>query len=298
MELKKINESCFYFSSAVNVGYIKKEGEGLLIDTGIDDSSIKKVLKILESENLPLNFCIITHAHTDHFGGASYLKKKTDIKMYAPKLEKTIIENPLLEPVYLWNGAFPLKELRSKFLEGKPVEVDESIVAPGDMEIGPFKLEAVLLPGHSIGQVGIIHNEILFAADAYFAKEALKKHVVPFITDAEQTFLTLEKLKNLKVEGSVPGHGEFEKDFSESIDANIEVHMELLKQILKLLDKNQGRHTFEGLLQEFLNINDIESRSLGQYLLYRTSFTAYITKLIHDGSAKAAVESNQLYINL
>ncbi|MGD6969416.1 MBL fold metallo-hydrolase [Rossellomorea vietnamensis] len=295
MELKKINDSCFYFSSAVNVGYLMTQGKGLLIDTGIDDSSIKKIMKILENENLPLDYCIITHAHTDHFGGASYLKKKADIKLYAPKLERAVIENPILEPVYLWNGAYPLNELRNKFLEGKPVDVDVSIV-PGFLEIGPFTLEAVSLPGHSADQVGIIHNEILYAADAYFGKEALKKHLVPFITDAEQTLQTFEKLKNIVVKGSVPGHGEFEEDFSESIAANFEVHMNMMKQIVKILDENQGRLPFDLLLQEFLNGNGIQSRSIGQFLLFRTSFTAYITKLVHEGSAEAVIENNQLYI--
>ncbi|MGM0844345.1 MAG: MBL fold metallo-hydrolase [Bacillota bacterium] len=294
MKLRKINESTFYFSSAVNIGYIMKDNQGLLIDTGIDDSTIKKVLKTLKNENLPLNYCIVTHAHTDHFGGASYLKEQTGIKLYAPKLEKAIIENPLLEPVYLWNGAYPLKELRSKFLEGKAVEVDETI-AQGEVEIGPFTLNILHLPGHSAEQAGVLFNEILFAADAYFGTEALNKHVVPFITDAEQTIETLHRLKKLRVNGFVPGHGDFEHDISRSIAANIDVHITLMSSIENLLDKN-GRVSFDQLLKKFLEESHIESRSIGQLLLYRTSFTAYITKLIHDGSIKAEVKDNLIYL--
>ncbi|RIW30194.1 MBL fold metallo-hydrolase [Bacillus salacetis] len=293
MELRKINENCYYFSSAVNAGYILNEGEGMLIDTGIDDSSIKKMLKILLQENLPLDYCIITHAHTDHFGGASYLKKK-GIKLFAPVFEKAIMENPLLEPVYLWNGAFPLKELRNKFLEGKPVEIDEWF-SPGEMKVGAFKLEALHLPGHSIGQAGIVYNDILFAADSYFGQEALEKHIVPFITDAQRTIETLERIMSLSVEGAVPGHGELERDITATIEANISLHNKLLGQIIDIA--GNSKRDFDCMLKEFLDLNGIDAGSLGQYLLYRTSFTAYLTKLVSDGILKVTLEKNKIYIS-
>lgn len=295
MELRKLNENCYYFSSAVNVGYILKDGSGLLIDTGIDDSSIKKVLKVLEQENLPLNYCVITHAHTDHFGGASYLKKKNGIKLFAPKIEKALMENPLLEPIYLWNGAFPLKELRNKFLEGKPVEIDE-LLPSGDLEIGPFRLGVLDLPGHSVGQAGILYNDILFAADAYFGRDAIKKHIVPFITDAEKTITTLERLMKIPLAGAVPGHGEFEGNLTETLEANIKVHTKLMKQITDKVENHNGKLLFDELLKKILDDNLIQSGALGQLLLYRTSFTAYITKLVNDGLLKIEVENNQIFI--
>jgi glyoxylase-like metal-dependent hydrolase (beta-lactamase superfamily II) len=293
--LKQINESCYYFFSAVNVGYILNNEEGMLIDTGIDDSSIKKVLKRLEQEGLPLNYCLVTHAHTDHFGGASYLKKK-GVKLFAPQFEKAIMENPLLQPVYLWNGAFPLKEIRNKFLEGKSVEIDEWF-SPGKLEIGPFTLEAIHLPGHSIGQVGILYNDIFFAADSYFGQETIEKHIIPFITDAQQTIDTLERLKDYSFQGAVPGHGEFERDINATLEANISVHKKLLSQLADKVENSNEKWEFDQLMKEFLDLNRVESGSLGQYLLYRTSFTAYLTKLINDGSLKISLEKNKLFIS-
>ncbi|EDL63055.1 MBL fold metallo-hydrolase [Bacillus sp. SG-1] len=296
MKLRKLNDNCYYLSGAVNVGYIVKDGAGLLIDTGIDDSTIKKVLKALEQENLPLNYCIVTHAHTDHFGGASYLREKRGIKLLAPKLEKALMENPVMEPVYLWNGAFPLKELRNKFLEGKPVEIDE-ILPAGKQEIGPFQLEILHLPGHSIGQAGILYERVLFAADAYFGGEALSKHIVPFIVDAEKTIDTLEKVKEMPLAGAVPGHGEFEDDITGTLEANLEVHKKLMKQISQIVETHNDKLSFDELLKKFLDGNRIQSGTLGQFLLYRTSFTAYITKLINDGLLKVDVEGNQVFIS-
>ncbi|WP_409253465.1 MBL fold metallo-hydrolase [Bacillus sp. SCS-153A] len=297
MKLIKLNENTYYFSAAVNIGYILKDGTGLLIDTGIDDTSIKKVLKVLDQENLPLDYCIVTHAHTDHFGGASYLKKKRGVKLLAPQMEKALMENPILEPVYLWNGAYPLKELRNKFLEGKPVEIDEVIPA-GVQDIGPLHVEILDLPGHSIGQAGVLYDDVLFAADAYFGQEALNKHTIPFIIDAEKTIETLEKVKELPIAGAVPGHGDFEENLIETLQANIRVHLNLMKQITGIVETHSGMVSFDDLLKKFLDENRIQSSSLGQFLLYRTSFTAYITKLINDGFLKVKVEGNKIYISV
>ncbi|WP_456275013.1 MBL fold metallo-hydrolase [Bacillus sp. AK031] len=293
--MKKINEHCHYFSSAVNIGYLLKDGKGLLIDTGLDDSSIKKVFRQLENEDLPLDYCFITHAHTDHFGGAAWLKKQKGIKFLAPDLEKEIIEHPLLEPVYLWNGAFPLKELRNKFLEGKPVAIDE-YVSPGKAEIGPFELEFISLPGHALGQTGVLYNDVLFAADAYFGRDALQKHIIPFIADAETTLQTLESLKGMGLAGAIPGHGEFEQNLTETITANINVHRDLLEYLVATLHTSEEKYSFEDLFEKFLNDHGVQAGTIGQYLLYRTSFTAYLTKLSNDNAIKIYMENNRIYI--
>jgi glyoxylase-like metal-dependent hydrolase (beta-lactamase superfamily II) len=296
LKMTKINEHCYYFSSAVNIGYLLKDGKGLLIDTGLDDSSIKKVIRQLDERDLPLDYCFITHAHTDHFGGAAWLKKQKSPQLLAPDLEKEIIEHPLLEPLYLWNGSFPLNELRNKFLEGKPVTIDE-YVTPGKAEIGPFELEFIPLPGHAIGQTGLLYEGVLFAADSYFGRDALQKHIIPFIVDASATLHTLESLKDMDLAGAVPGHGEYEQDLEDTIKANIDLHKNLLKHIVATIHKSEGKFSFEELFAEFLNDHGVEAGSIGQYLLYRTSFTAYLTMLSGEKSIKIFMENNRIYIS-
>jgi len=40
--LTKISDSCFYIKGHVNIGYITKNEEGLLIDCGLDKGAAKK----------------------------------------------------------------------------------------------------------------------------------------------------------------------------------------------------------------------------------------------------------------
>ncbi|OIU72478.1 MBL fold metallo-hydrolase [Rossellomorea aquimaris] len=292
MKLQQFNEYCYAFTGAVNIGYCQKDGKGLLIDAGLDESAAKKVLRLLKLQELPLDYCIVTHAHTDHFGGAAYLKKETGIPLYSPPMESAIIENPLLEPIYLFNGANPINELRNKFLEGPPVKVDFHIET-GENEIGPFVIEALDMPGHSYAQKGLLIEDILYAADGYFGTEALEKHVIPFIIDADQTLSTLEKLLHIKCKGAIPGHGRYEEDFSETIRQNQKVHEERIHALFQLIENKEDGESLESLTKEFLTLHTIDAKNLGQWLLFRTSVTAYLTHLERIGAIRFYIRDNE-----
>ncbi|WP_054634904.1 MBL fold metallo-hydrolase [Thalassobacillus sp. C254] len=87
MNLKKIKEGCSYFASPVNIGYVQKNETGLLIDAGIDASVSKKAVKQLKEKGLPLTDVLITHAHTDHFGGAGWIAENEQVRVWLSLLK-------------------------------------------------------------------------------------------------------------------------------------------------------------------------------------------------------------------
>ncbi|GIN89894.1 MBL fold metallo-hydrolase [Siminovitchia terrae] len=295
MELIEVSGCCYYFSGAVNIGYIHKEGQGLLIDSGIDKGTAKKVLKILNEHQLPVDYVILTHAHTDHYGGASYLQKELQVELHAQRLEAAIMEHPILEPIYLWNGAVPIKQLRNKFLEGEPVIID-GFLFEGQQELGPFHFEALHLPGHSYSQIGVLIDGILYAADSYFGTKVLAKHKVPFIVDADATINSLEKLKSLTLQGAIPGHGDYETAFEETIQANIECHNNIKLFLLNSIKASTDGISMEALMKRMFDHFGLRAREIGQWLLYRTSFTAYISSLIEGGTVSISINEYTLWL--
>ncbi|MFS0644584.1 MBL fold metallo-hydrolase [Siminovitchia sp. 179-K 8D1 HS] len=295
MEFISVSEHCHYFKSAVNIGYVFKDGKGMLIDAGLEKSTAKKVLKHLIKKELPIHYLILTHAHADHYGGAAYIKKEARAEVFAPPLEAAIMENPLLEPIYLWNGAYPIKTLRNKFLEGEPVQVD-GLLDFGEQSIGPFQIKAIHLPGHSYGQCGVLIEDIFYAADSYFGVEVLRKHKVPFIVDANAAIASLEKVLRLSCSGFVPGHGEFEKDPAHTIRANMECHYNVKEFIFDQINHVPSGVSLDTLQQEMFGHFGLAAGEPGQWLLYRTSFTAYISSLIEDGKAGLIVKDNKLWL--
>ncbi len=281
MSFQQINTSCFYYQSSVNIGYVKQGDTGLLIDAGIDRSSVKKVLKELRKRELPLTHLFITHAHADHYGGGAYVQDQYNVHTSAPVFEEAVLRNPALEPLYLFGGNDPLPELKNKFLQGPPLKID-SVVEEGPVSFGEISADVFCLPGHSYQQMAIKINDTLYAADSYFSEETLFKHRIPYITDISKTIESLKRLRTLPFNGSVPGHGVFEKDPSATIQSNLNYHQGLLNWLLEYI-KEEGEVSQETIVSSMCKHFDVHAPGLSQWLLYKTAVTAYLLGLMDKG---------------
>lgn len=121
--LNKLSENVFYIAGRTNIGVItSSKNECIIIDSGINENYGRRILKILSSNNLKIKALINTHAHADHIGGNKIIYERTNVKIYSSFGEKPFIENPLLEPLYLY-GAFPPKMLRNKLFMAEPTPI-------------------------------------------------------------------------------------------------------------------------------------------------------------------------------
>ncbi|WP_279401768.1 hypothetical protein [Piscibacillus salipiscarius] len=50
MQMMQLNDNCYVFMSSVNVGFIHRENQGMLIDAAIDRSAIRKVVRQLDEK--------------------------------------------------------------------------------------------------------------------------------------------------------------------------------------------------------------------------------------------------------
>ncbi|QOR68829.1 MBL fold metallo-hydrolase [Cytobacillus suaedae] len=297
MEFIKLSDTCYYFQAAVNIGYINHCNEGLLIDAGLDKSTMKKVMKKLDEEGLPITHLYITHAHADHFGGANFLQQARKIFTIAPVLEEAILRNPILEPIYLFQGNTPLNELRNKFLEGEAITVDK-VISEGTYKVDGFDFTAISFPGHSENQMGILIDHLLYCGDAYFSEEQLKKHKIPYIVDADQTLKSLEKLKTIKCDGAIPGHGIFEEDFNDTVVKNIDYHLSILSSVTEVFKKAGDSLSHEEVVKAMCDKWNVQLTHLSGFLLYRTAVTAYLTKMIRDDELTTQIENNTLVFKM
>ncbi|MFV8827465.1 MBL fold metallo-hydrolase [Alkalihalobacterium sp. APHAB7] len=292
MELNQINEQCFYFKGAVNIGYIKNEEDGILIDAGLDDSAVKKVIKQLDEKGWPLTHLFITHAHADHFGGAAYLKKKKEVKISAPELESAILTFPILEPIYLQNGNYPFKELRNKFVEGKPVTVDETCTE-GPYSIGSLNVTLHNVSGHSYHMLAVQVDDVLYAADSYFDEKTLVKHNIPYIVDGTETIRSLHKLLSMDVNGAVPGHGEYEESFKDTVQKNILYHQKVEEDLLKIISREKST-SLDTVIAKLCQLRGLKIENMTSWALFRTGVCAYLKKVVEEGQVQIIFENNYL----
>ncbi|MCA0969561.1 MBL fold metallo-hydrolase [Halobacillus litoralis] len=287
---KHIQNGCYYYEGSVNIGYVKSGNEGILIDAGIDRSSIKKVLKELKKHELPLTHLFITHAHADHYGGAAYLQQQHEVYTFAPMFEESILRNPTLEPLYLFGGNDPLPELQNKFLQGPSMRIDE-VLTEGTHSFGGLTFDTYKLPGHSYHQLALKIDGVLYAADSYFGTETLKKHKIPYLTDALQALHSLHKLQAIECEGAVPGHGPFEIDPSVTIQENIKCHRNVLEKMYFEISNHREGMSHEQLVAWACETFEVQAGNLPQFLLYKTAVTGYLLGLIKEERVDSFVQN-------
>jgi glyoxylase-like metal-dependent hydrolase (beta-lactamase superfamily II) len=329
MQLNKITAGAFYLDGAVNLGLVTVAPDrAVLIDTGLDESVGRKVRALLAAQGLRLEAIVITHAHADHCGGAPFLAKATGAKVYAPALEKAVLEAPILEPVYLFGGAYPPDALRSKFFLAPGVRVDGTIelrepgeggglaegragataVAPG---LSDFGVEFLPLPGHTLGQVGVLSPGVLFCADAVVGPEVVDKHGVPLNADIARTLATFDVLDGFgereaggapvhlpaaPSEGAsaamlfVPAHGRPVADIRPVVAANRRRVTATIDLILNLLERPR---TAEEVLAAVGQATGLTITNLGQYYLMHLTVMAYLGYLLDGGRITADYEANR-----
>lgn len=289
-KLIKLRGNTYYIDSAVNIGVVSNDrSEAIIIDTGIDDDMGRKILRFLREEGLTPVAIINTHSHADHCGGNNFITKRFDIPIYATSFEKAVIENPLLEPFYLYS-AYPLKEMQNKFLMAKESEA-EGILKEGETEIEGIPLQIISLKGHSPGMIGIAtEDNVLFTGDAFFPKRILDKYALSFYTDIKNTLDTLKYLKTLEYNFYVPGHGEVLEDINPTVDTNITQINEIVTIITELCSEAKSREDVASYIINHYNIK----LNVTQYYLTLSTIAAYLSYLTDDGTLKINIEDNNI----
>ena len=292
MELVPLTPVAYHLRGGSNAGLIVQDGRAILVDTGLDKTAAKKILRIVEGLKVQLVAVVITHAHADHSGGAATVRARMGVPVYAPALEAAIVANPLLEPLCLFSGAVPVAELRHKFTLAKACQVD-GLLEPGDTTLGDVPIRVIPAPGHAPNQVMIAGGGVCFVADACFAPDVLAKHGIPFYVDVDQAAGTLAALPTLNdaYAAFAPGHGPSVPTIGPWANANAARLAEI-------------RQAVQTALAETGDLGQIIQRTATRlgvtipdpviYYLTQTTVLACLSALQATGAATISVADNQL----
>ena len=293
MELKQIAENVYYIPHVTNIGVIENGDQAILIDSGVDDDTGRRIMRLLESQHLQLKAIVNTHFHADHCGGNAYLKNKTNATIYAAEVEADFIQHPYLQPFCLFAGANPPKDLQNKLVMATPSKVDHIIKAEETvLEIDGVCMDILRLPGHSPNQIGIKTGDVVFCADALFSEEVLNKHKLPYLVDVEKQKATLSLLKNISAKYFLPSHGEPATDAQLMVNAYEKIIDGVEEYLLKVLEEEK---TTEQTMKALCDRYNIEATKVNQYFLMHTITSAYLSSLRNKGQVAIELRSNALY---
>jgi glyoxylase-like metal-dependent hydrolase (beta-lactamase superfamily II) len=279
-------------TGSCNIGiFLLGGGSCVLIDAGGSPEEAEAILAVLSNKNLKAEALLVTHVHGDNAGGAAHLRKKADIKVYAPVGEKMFLENPRaakhLAPA---NGGPVLDEVSFK---GIPACLCAGVLKPGVDWVASNgkKFQILDMSGHSPGQVGIVTpDHVCFCGDALSSIDDLKRYFVPLLSDLPKGKETLKFLGKSPYSVFVPTHGPV-YDFSISD----EVALNLAQ--LALLERNVFLH-----LGQPLSVDDVVAFVMASFglpetvsVMYRLNsvLPSYLSDLVKQRHIKSVLEGGK-----
>lgn len=293
MELIKLRGRTYYISSATNVGvYRYRNGLCALIDTGLDNTTGRKITQVLENNNLKVKYIVNTHAHPDHFGANNFIKEKyPGALIVASCKERIFMENSILEGIVFY-GASPMHGLSTRILKAHDTAVDIN-VTEGVIELENKKFEIIPLEGHSIGQIGVTtEDNVIFCGDAFFSEDKMEKYPFPFLFDVGAHLNTLKFLLDTNYECYMISHCDVSLENPKSlIQKNIDNVHQNLEIVLDFLAQPLTR---EDLTELIIKKYDIPM-NISQYFITISSVGAFLTYLLEKQSINMDIIDGKMY---
>ncbi|MBM7560394.1 MBL fold metallo-hydrolase [Marinitoga litoralis] len=293
MQFHEITNKVFYISDNTNIGVIKlnDNNDVLIVDSGSDDSKGRRIVKTLKDNGFQVKYIINTHMHADHIGGNHYIQKHfPEVRIFAFRSEISMLENPIYMPYFLYSGAYPIKDLRNKFLLAKSSKVTD-IIDETTINIENNLIKLIPLDGHTEFQKGISFDDVLFCGDALISEELLEKHKIPVNVNIKNAKNTLLFLSESNYSYYIPSHGKLLENISDLANANLSRIIEIENKIIDYLIKE---HSTEDLITYILHSYGLEIDNATLYYLYNTTIMAFLSYLKDEKKVELFFNNNKL----
>ena len=276
--------------AGTGIGVVTHGDRALLVDTGLDENLVRKVVNALQAEGVAVAGIVNTHAHADHIGGNAWATKRTGCVVCAPAYEHFFVERPDLEPYTLF-GAWAPKALQGKFLQAQPSKVDVVVDAPGPREVAGFQVAFHALHGHSVGQMGIEVDGALFVGDTLLPEATLSKYGLVFAIDPLRARESTRSLAQSRAT-VVSYHGGVVADLDGAVRANVDAMTAAEEAVLAFLARAPA--TAEEVLVELLDRFKPAQLTVELHALQAATVRGYLAALERAGRAEAYLDGARL----
>lgn len=288
---EQVNASVRIAKAGTGIGVVTHGDKAILVDTGLDENLVRKVVNALANEGVGIAAVVNTHAHADHIGGNAWVAKRTGCAIAAPHYEHYFVEHPDLEPYSLFGAAAP-NALRGKFLQAQPSAVTHVLGGAGEHDVAGFRLRAHALPGHSVGQMGIEIDGVVFVGDAILPEATLSKYGLVFAVDPAAARASTEGILALRDRTIVSYHGGVLHDLDAAVKANADAMRAAEAAILALLAR--GPATAEDALVHLLDAFPPAQLTVELHALQAATVRGYLASLERAGRAEAYLDRGRL----
>ena len=213
---EEITEGVYRVTMGRSNVYLLVGDDLTLVDTGLpgEEQTILESIKRVGRKPEEVNHILLTHAHMDHMGSLSALKKITGAKTVASAGEVDYVRG-VKKTWTMGREGFGGKLFKAALcvmetfvFNYEPSDVE--IACQGEETIAYFKgIGVVATPGHSPGSLSYYQKErgILFTGDALSGVPELRLPPRPGCADYSSALRSVERLSELDFEYCFFGHG-------------------------------------------------------------------------------------------
>ena len=209
----KINQNVYLFENIKGANsflYISDKNEISIIDSGMPGNANKILSQIFELDISfeKIKYIILTHSDIDHTGSVADLKNATGalVAIHEKEVPYLLCEKKKKLKGMIGGLIGLIFGILFKFMKTQNI-VPDITLKEGDF-IGGLKV--ISCPGHTEGSISLYNAEIvLFSGDAIITDKHSNIKVFNNIatSDPLEAAKTLNKIKHLKFEVLLPGHG-------------------------------------------------------------------------------------------
>jgi hydroxyacylglutathione hydrolase len=122
--------------------------EAIIIDPGFDTpEEVERILRYVDSNKLKVKFIANTHGHSDHIQGDKILKREYSV------------------PICIHPYDAPCLEGLGEDISPANVLVEDNKL----LKFGKMTLRVMYTPGHSLGSISLVGDNLVFTGDTLFA---------------------------------------------------------------------------------------------------------------------------------
>jgi glyoxylase-like metal-dependent hydrolase (beta-lactamase superfamily II) len=235
----------------MNSYFIQGENGFTVIDTGSKATESIDLWEKTLSSGIKVEKLVLTHAHTDHLGLASWFQEQHHVPVYISSLGyKEMVRNrntdgsSWFRSLLTTHGCpeFPMKQRKSE-IDIFDFEPDGLFENQQSIKLGDETYETIWTPGHSCDHFCFYNRsqQVMVTGDHVLA--GLSPIIAHWSENDENplkdNFASLERLKVYPTKLALPGHGELIFNMADRIDEMISGHKHRLQQVLNSVSQKE-----------------------------------------------------------